>query len=136
MTEKTMEIEKKAERGLVETQTKRARRTLRPRIDLFDAGDAIILLAELPGVKEDDVEIVLEKDRLTISGLVADRAPEGYRKVYSEFYHGDYKRSFILSSDIAREDIEASLINGVLRLSLPKAETAKARKIELQGSAS
>lgn len=133
MTEKTIELEKQEEQSLVQAQPARVRRTLRPRIDLLEAGETIQLVAELPGVGEEDVEVILEKDRLTISGTVADRAPEGYRSVYSELCRGDYKRSFILSNDIDRDGIEASFQNGVLRLSLPKAEKAKARKIAIQG---
>jgi HSP20 family protein len=109
---------------------------LKPQIDLFEADDAIMLVADLPGVNEEDVEITLEKDRLTIVGTMASLAPDGYRPVYSEFWHGDYKRSFILSDEIDRDNIEASFENGVLRLSLPKSEKAKARKIALQSNGS
>ena len=134
MTEKTMEVEKKDEQAVTEQQVRRPRRTLKPRIDLYEAGEAIMLLADLPGVDENDIEITLEKDRLTVRGTIAERAPEGYRAVYSEFCHGDYERSFVLSNEIDRDGIEASFDNGVLRLSLPKAETAKARKIVLQST--
>lgn len=129
MTEKTMELEKKEERAPIENQTGQVRRTVKPRIDLYEAGETIMLLADMPGVIEDDVEITLEKDRLTIRGSVEDRVPEGYRAVYSEHCLANYERSFVLSNEIDSENIEASFKNGVLRLSLPKAEAAKARKI-------
>ena len=129
MTEKTMELEKKEEQAPIENQTGQVRRTVKPRIDLYEAGETIMLLADMPGVVEDDVEITLEKDRLTIRGSVEDRVPEGYRAVYSEHCLANYERSFVLSNEIDSENIEASFKNGVLRLSLPKAETAKARKI-------
>jgi HSP20 family molecular chaperone IbpA len=136
MTQKTMEIEKTEEQTAVDQPKRITRRTMKPRIDLFEAEDTIMLVADLPGVSQQDIEITLEKDRLTISGSMADRAPDGYRPVYSEFCQGDYTRSFILSDNIDRENIEASFENGVLRLSLPKAEKAKARKIALQSLAS
>ena len=129
MTEETMELEQKEEQATVENQTRQVRRTVKPRIDLYEAGETNMLLADMPGVIEDDVEITLEKDRLTVRGSVQDRVPEGYRAVYSEHYLANYERSFVLSNEIDRENIEASFKNGVLRLSLPKAETAKARKI-------
>ncbi len=129
MTEKTMELEKKEEQAPAENQIRQVHRTIKPRIDLYEAGETIMLLADMPGVIEDDVEITLEKDRLTIRGSVEDRVPAGYRAVYSEHYLANYERSFVLSNEIDRENIEASFKNGVLRLSLPKAETAKARKI-------
>jgi len=136
MTEKTMELEKTEEQTAVINHVEPVRRTLKPRIDLVEAGDAIMLVADLPGVSEESIEITLEKDRLTIFGSMADRAPEGYRPVYSEFWHGDFQRSFILSDDIDRDNIEASFQNGVLRLSLPKAEKARARRITLQSNGS
>ena len=135
MSEKTMELEKKEEQTLAENPARRVRRTLKPRIDLYEAGDDIVLLADMPGVNESDVEITLEKDRLTLRGAVAERAPEGYRAVYSEFCLGDYERSFVLSNEIDRDNIVASFTNGVLRHSLPKAEAAKTRKIAVQGVA-
>jgi len=136
MTEQTMELEKTEEQAAVDKQVEPVRRTLKPQIDLFEADDAIMLVADLPGVNEEDVEITIEKDRLTVVGKMASLAPNGYRPVYSEFWHGDYKRSFILSDDIDRDNIEASFENGVLRLSLRKAEKAKARKITLQSNGS
>lgn len=134
MDEKTMEIEKKEEQLPAEHQMKRVRRTLKPRIDLFEAGEAIMLIADMPGVDEDAIDITVEKDHLTIYGPVADRAPYGYRAVYSEFCPGDYRRSFVLSDAIDRDKIEANFENGVLRVSLPKAESAKARKISVQSA--
>lgn len=131
MTEKTMELETTEQETELDRPVNRVRKMLKPRIDLLEADDTIILVADMPGVNEQDINIVLEKDRLTISGPMVDRAPEGYHVVYSEFCHGEYQRSFILSNDIDRENIEASLENGVLRLTLPKAEKAKARKIAL-----
>ena len=94
-----------------------------------------MLLADMPGVNESEIEITLEKDRLTIHGPVADRAPEGYRPIYSEFCIGDFERTFVLSNEIDRDGIEATFKNGVLRLSLPKAETSKARRIAIQSGA-
>lgn len=136
MTEKTMEIEKTEEQTAVDQPARRVRRTLKPRIDLFEADDAIMLVADMPGVNEQDIEITLEKDHLTISGSMASWAPEGYRPVYSEFCQGEYMRSFLLSDNIDRDNIEASFKNGVLRLSLPKAEKAKTRKIMVQSNGS
>ncbi len=136
MTEKTMELEKKEEQTLTDAPVTRVRRSFKPRVDLYEGNDVIMLAVDLPGVRTEDVDITVEKDRLTVTGTKTERAPEDYRVVYSEFCHGDYKRSFILSNDIDRDNIKASFDNGVLRLTLPKVETAKARKITLQNVAS
>jgi len=134
MSEKTLEIEKQEERSKIEKTARQDRRILKPRIDLYEADEVIVLVVDLPGVKEQDIDVTLEKDHLTIYGAVEDRAPEGYRRVYSEFCYGDFERSFLVSNEIDRDNIEASFDNGVLTLSLPKAETAKARKIALQSA--
>lgn len=129
MTEMTMELEKKEETAPVET--KRVSRTFFPRIDIYSTGDEIVLVADMPGVDENNVDITLEKNLLTIHGRVVNQAPEGYKSVYSEYRIGDYERTFSLPNEIDRDNIEAVLANGVLRLTLTKSETAKARKIEV-----
>ena len=69
---------------------------------------------------------------MTIRGRSAANEHAGYQRVYNEYADGDYERSFTLSDNIDRDRIEATLKNGVLHLVLPKAETARARKIELK----
>jgi len=71
---------------------------------------------------------------LTIRGRSATIEHGGYQRVYNEYSDGDYERVFTLSENIDRDRIEATLKNGVLQLVLPKAEAAKARKIELKSS--
>ena len=71
---------------------------------------------------------------MTIRGRTATNEQGGYQRVYNEYSDGDYERVFTLSANIDRDRIEATLKNGVLQLVLPKAEAAKARKIELKSS--
>ena len=78
------------------------------------------------------MDITLEKRTLAIYGHAKDQQRRNYRQVYAEYGDGDYERVFTLSEDIDREGIEASQKNGVLRLVLPKAAPAKARKIQLK----
>lgn len=130
MSEMTMELEKKEEKAPVET--KWLRRTFVPRIDIYTAGDEIVLVADMPGVDENNVNVTLEKNLLTIHGRVVNQAPEGYRSVYSEYRIGDYERTFSLPDEVDRDNIEAELANGVLRLTLSKSEAAKARKISVR----
>lgn len=91
-----------------------------PRSDIFETEEAIYVVADLPGVHEDAVEIIVEKDVLTINGYVEPVSPEGYTLAYAEYRVGDYQRSFSLSNRIDQENIEATLKNGVLSLRLPK----------------
>jgi HSP20 family protein len=105
-----------------------------PPSDIYETRDSIVILAEMPGVSPDAVDISLERRVLTIRGRGEANERAGYQRVYSEYADGDYERVFTLSENIDRDRIEATLKDGVLHLVLPKAETAKPRKIELRTS--
>jgi HSP20 family protein len=113
-----------------------ARRPNRPAFvppsDIYETKDSIVVLAEMPGVAPDGVDITLERRVLTIRGRSGANEHGGYQRVYNEYADGDYERVFTLSENIDRDRIEATLKNGVLHLVLPKAQTAKARRIELK----
>jgi HSP20 family protein len=113
----------------------RASRVYVPQVDIYSAGDNIIILADMPGVAEKDVDIMLDKDVLTINGYVSETAePEGYDLVHGEYGIGDYQRTFTLPDEIDRDNIEATFSHGVLRMTLPKAPEAQARKISVSAA--
>ena len=103
-----------------------------PPADIFETGDNIVVLCEMPGVSPEAVDITLERRVLTIRGRGGHHHHAGYQRVYTEYGDGDYERVFTLSEDIDRERIEAAHQDGVLNLTLPKAAPAKARKIQLK----
>jgi HSP20 family protein len=105
-----------------------------PPADIYETKDHIVVLAEMPGVGSDGVDITLERRMLTIRGRSAASEHTGYQRIYNEYADGDYERVFTLSENIDRDRIEATLKDGVLHLVLPKAETAKPRRIELKAS--
>jgi HSP20 family protein len=105
-----------------------------PAADIYETKDSIVVLAEMPGVSPDGVDISLERRVLTIRGRSTPSEHPGYQRVYNEYADGDYERVFTLSENIDRDRIEATLKDGVLQLVLPKAEAAKARRIELKTS--
>ncbi len=133
MTE-TREMKKEAEleKGVERT---RSRRVYTPAVDIIEREDDIILKADMPGVDENSIDITLEKDLLTIYGRVEGEVPENQRLVISEYGTGDYQRTFTLSNEIDRDQIRATVKDGVLQLVLPKAETARTRKIPVAASA-
>ncbi|MEW5986042.1 MAG: Hsp20/alpha crystallin family protein [Chloroflexota bacterium] len=110
----------------------RPTRTYTPRVDIYETNDETILLADMPGVDENSVDITLDKNILTIEGRVNFERPAGYDLAYREYGVGDYYRTFALSDVVDRARIEATVKNGVLRLSLPKAEAARTRKIAVR----
>jgi len=105
-----------------------------PPSDIYETHDSIVVLAEMPGVASDGVDITLERRMLTIRGRSAGSEPGGYQRVYNEYVDGDFERVFTLSDNIDRDRIEATLQDGILQVTLPKAETAKPRRIELKTS--
>jgi HSP20 family protein len=105
-----------------------------PPADIYETSDAIVVMAEMPCVGPDGVDITLERRVLTIRGRSSANERTGYQQVYSEYADGDYERVFTLSEAIDRDKIEATLRDGVLHLVLPKAEPARARRIELKTS--
>lgn len=104
----------------------------RPLADIRDTGKGVVLTLEMPGVGHDGVEIGLERRVLTIRGRGRITAPEGYRPVYAEYGEGDYERVFTLSEEIDEGAIQAQMAHGVLTLTLPRAEAAKPKRIEVK----
>jgi HSP20 family protein len=132
MSDVTKELERIDSDTPAEVERTQSRRTFVPRVDIYAADDKYYLLADMPGVNQEGVEITLEKNQLTIRGRVEDQAAEGYELLYTEYQTGDYQRTFILSDAVDRDQIEAVLKNGVLQVILTKSEIAKARKIEVR----
>lgn len=128
------EMQKREASSPVETERTKARKVFIPRVDICETKDAIVLLADMPGVDEKSVDITLEKNVLTLSGRVEPETYEGRRAAYVEYEAGDYERAFTLSDEIDRDKIEASVKDGVLKLTLPKAEPVKLRKISVKPS--
>lgn len=133
MTEKTMELEKQEVTATAEdTERTRECRCFIPRADIYELEDQIVIVADVPGVDEKAIDITLEKNILTINALIEPVIPQGYALRFAEYEVGDYQRSFRLSNEIDRENIQASVKDGVLRLYLPKAQEALARKISVK----
>jgi len=128
------EMQKREASSPVETERTQARKVFIPRVDICETKDAIVLLADMPGVDEKSIDITLEKNVLTLLGRVEPEPYEGYRAAYLEYEAGDYERAFTLSDEIDRDRIDASVKNGALRLTLPKAEPVKLRKINVKSA--
>jgi HSP20 family protein len=106
--------------------------TQTPPIDIHEAPEGLILEADLPGVARDDLSVVLEDNVLELRAEVRPPWPEGARPLHEESRVAAFRRSFILSDEVERAKITAELSNGVLRLTLPKAERDRTRRIEVQ----
>jgi len=107
----------------------RQRRVYAPDVDIIEKNDEIVVIADMPGVDEKSVEVILEKNLLTIYGKVDAEIPEHHRLLVSEYGIGDFQRVFTLSDEVERDKIVATVKNGVLKLILPKIESIKTKKI-------
>jgi HSP20 family protein len=105
-----------------------------PAADIYETEDMVVVVADLPGVAANDLDVSLERRVLTIRGHVPPERHEGYALLHAEYGEGDYERVFTLSEEIDEKGIEASHSNGVLTLKMPKAEAARSRKIEVRAS--
>ena len=103
-----------------------------PRVDIVETEDALEILADMPGITRDSVEVTLEQRVLGIRGRTGVAPPEGMAPLYLEYEPGDYERSFTLSDAVDPGGIEARVRGGVLRLRLPKAGPAEPQRIEVK----
>jgi HSP20 family protein len=102
-----------------------------PAVDIFETPQSLVLVADMPGVAGDNVTLDLKENLLTIHGQVGP-SPEKETPLVQEYAIGDYYREFQVGELIDKNKIEASVKNGVLTLTLPKAEKAKPRRIEVK----
>jgi HSP20 family protein len=106
--------------------------TVTPRADVLETDDEFLVLADLPGVTPDGIDIRFENGELTLHGRRAADHAEKARALW-EYEVTNYFRTFRLTEHIAADRIEAELKNGVLALHLPKAEAVKPRRIAVRG---
>ncbi|RPI05440.1 MAG: Hsp20/alpha crystallin family protein [Ignavibacteriae bacterium] len=103
-----------------------------PELDVIEQGNDFIVTAELPGVKKDDVKITFENNVLTISGSrKAKEVPEGAQQLLSELQSGDFSRSIKFRQDVNTASMAAEMNDGILTITLPKAESVKAKVINI-----
>ena len=102
-----------------------------PAVDIFESETDVTVIAEMPGVTVEGIEITLEDDVLTMKGKKDTEETIG-RILLQEYETGNYQRRFTVAETIDQEKIKASMTDGMLRITLPKAEPAKPRKIEVQ----
>lgn len=128
MNDKTNVVKRNGSNG------KAAEATLLPPVDVIEDKSGITLLADLPGVPRDKLNLQLESDSLIIEGEVALETPEGMESSHAEVRLPRYRRVFTLSKELDGEKVAAELKNGVLKLRIPKAEHAQPRKIEVRAT--
>ena len=102
-----------------------------PRVDVVEDDSGITLLADMPGVSKESLDIKVENDALSIEGTVSAATPQALEATYAEIRVPRYRRSFTLSRELDAGRIEAQLKDGVLKLRIPKQEQAKPQRISV-----
>jgi HSP20 family molecular chaperone IbpA len=124
----TNKVQNKLEKDIEMTQDKP---TYTPNVDIYEDDSAICVYADMPGVNEKNISISLDDDVLKIVGEQDDVYPTGMKLIYKGYTPGILKRAFTLGVAVNQEKIKALIKNGVLAITLPKAEQAKPRKISV-----
>lgn len=106
----------------------------RPATDIFEKGDVVTVVIDMPGVAPDSVDVSVENRSLTVRGMIQASVPEGYRRIYAEYAPGTFERAFSLPDTIDAGAISATHRDGVHTLTLKKIEAAKPRQIKVKAA--
>lgn len=99
-----------------------------PPVDIYEIEDGLTVIADLPGVRKEDIDIKVDNNLLTIDGKTSYQTQDS---IVREFNLTDFYRQFQLSEEVDQENISAEMKNGVLTINLPRAEKAKPKKISV-----
>ncbi|HVG04579.1 MAG TPA: Hsp20/alpha crystallin family protein [Burkholderiaceae bacterium] len=113
---------------------KRDLQAMTPRVDVLEDDSGITLLADMPGVSKDALEIKVENNALSIEGAITAATPQALEATYAEVRVPRYRRSFTLSRELDGSRIDAQLRDGVLKLRIPKHEQARPQRISVKVS--
>ncbi|MCP4196389.1 MAG: Hsp20/alpha crystallin family protein [Proteobacteria bacterium] len=129
-TTKELELKRKEEVAATDGEPTRAGIKYMPVVDIYETEEDLTLVADLPGVAKEDLDVDIKDRVLTITGFVKESEAR-LKSNYSEYGIGGYTRQFTLSDAIDQGHVGAALKDGVLTLTLPKAERLKRRKVEI-----
>jgi HSP20 family protein len=131
MAGQEVEVQKKKELASQQEKTIPARFYV-PSTDIFETGDALKIVMEVPGVPKDAVDVRIENDVLSVEARIETTNYNGLEPVYTEYPVGHFARSFTLPDQVDQHNITAQLDDGVLTLTLNKRPETKPRRIAIQ----
>lgn len=130
MAEKTVPTESSNKALTSREGTRSQERYVTPPVDIYENEEGLVVMADLPGVAKENLDVRVENNLLTIRGKPSHLAPGD--PIYREYELVNFFRQFELNDKVNQSKISAELQHGVLTLRLPKAEEAKPRKIEIR----
>ena len=108
----------------------RIRQTTRtPAVNIHETDQAIIVVADMPGVTQDRVEITIDHDVLTLRGAVSPEVHKGFDLLRREYDIANFERAFTLPAEIENENVSAIVCKGVLTVTLPKKKSVQPRRV-------
>ncbi len=108
--------------------------TVAPPVDVFESDESLMIVADLPGVERKDLHLNLENDQLTIEGQWRKEDGEGDGMVAGDLQPVNYRRVFTLPGGLDFDKVDAELKNGVLKITLPKQDAVKPRRIQVKSA--
>ena len=105
---------------------------IRPAVDIFEDAHGIMVVAEMPGVSRDRLNVQADRNNLVIEGQASIDMPAGMEAIYADVQSTRYARSFALSGELETDAIDAKLKDGVLTIRIPKRREFRPRKIEVR----
>ena len=129
-----MSDNKQVTNGATSSVEAEQQRAVLPAVDVFEDDSGITLLADMPGVPKEQLELKVDGDALLIEGAVQPLAPQSLEAVYAEVRVPRYRRSFTLSRELDTARIDANLKDGVLTLRIPKQAHAQSRRIAVKAA--
>jgi HSP20 family protein len=133
MSDTTTNVEKRTS-TVDEPERLRSGQTFVPAVDIIEKRDELLLIADVPGVKAEDIDINYERGELTLTARVAPRQNAQTTHLLSEYGVGDFVRTFHVGEGIDAAKIQADVNAGVLLLRLPKSAAARTRKIAVKAT--
>jgi HSP20 family protein len=134
MIDEIKDSKKKEASVLAETERTRNKKLYLPRVDIYGTKDSIVLIADMPGVDEKSVDVIIDKHVLKLTGTVRTTKYEGHSIAYAEYDDGDYERKFTISEEVDQDRIDAIIKDGVLHLTLHKVDHFQTRKIAINAA--
>ena len=130
----TTQLAQRDQSALARHQGEQSRRrmTITPAVDIYEDGQAVTLWADLPGVTRDKLDVRVHDGNLSIEAEAVVPTPANLRLQHAEVREPHFARTFTLSPDFDASKIEANLLDGVLRLTIPRREEARPRRIEVK----
>jgi len=107
---------------------------LRPPVDIYEDAEGITLLADMPGVSKDRLNVQVDQDTLLVEGEAQLAMPESMEALHADVRSTHYRRGFTLSRELTTDKIDANLKDGVLTIRIPKHEAVRPRKIEVRSA--